>query len=91
MEYLRSKVAPTEETMEEEEEEGGEEEEEEEEEERTPGAQVDSAYESGDRDGLPQPAATPGGEKKRGKKAKQEVNTHTLPHTRYSVFAPPAP
>uniref|UniRef100_A0A8C4ZXI0 RRM domain-containing protein n=1 Tax=Gadus morhua TaxID=8049 RepID=A0A8C4ZXI0_GADMO len=60
-----------------------------EEEERTPGAQVDSAYESGDRDGLPQPAATPGGEKKRGKKAKQEVNTHTLPHTRYSVFAPP--
>uniref|UniRef100_A0A8C5FKA2 RRM domain-containing protein n=1 Tax=Gadus morhua TaxID=8049 RepID=A0A8C5FKA2_GADMO len=81
MEYLRSKVAPTEETMEEEEEE--EEEEGGEEEERTPGAQVDSAYESGDRDGLPQPAATPGGEKKRGKKAKQEVNTHTLPHTRY--------
>uniref|UniRef100_A0A8C5AKZ4 RRM domain-containing protein n=1 Tax=Gadus morhua TaxID=8049 RepID=A0A8C5AKZ4_GADMO len=64
MEYLRSKVAPTEETMEEEEEE--EEEEGGEEEERTPGAQVDSAYESGDRDGLPQPAATPGGEKKRG-------------------------
>uniref|UniRef100_A0A8C5BMW6 Probable RNA-binding protein 19 n=1 Tax=Gadus morhua TaxID=8049 RepID=A0A8C5BMW6_GADMO len=88
MEYLRSKVAPTEETMEEEEEE--EEEEGGEEEERTPGAQVDSAYESGDRDGLPQPAATPGGEKKRGKKAKQEVNTHTLPHTRYSVFAPPS-
>uniref|UniRef100_A0A8C5F7W4 RRM domain-containing protein n=1 Tax=Gadus morhua TaxID=8049 RepID=A0A8C5F7W4_GADMO len=65
MEYLRSKVAPTEETMEEEEEE--EEEEGGEEEERTPGAQVDSAYESGDRD------------------AKQEVNTHTLPHTRYST------
>uniref|UniRef100_A0A8C5B248 Probable RNA-binding protein 19 n=1 Tax=Gadus morhua TaxID=8049 RepID=A0A8C5B248_GADMO len=40
MEYLRSKVAPTEETMEEEEEE--EEEEGGEEEERTPGAQVDS-------------------------------------------------
>ena len=79
MEYLRSKVASTEETMEEE---GGEEEEEEEDE-RTPGVQADSAYESGDRDSLPKPAVTPGGEKKpqRGKKAKQEVNTRTLLHT----------
>ncbi|XP_059921605.1 probable RNA-binding protein 19 [Gadus macrocephalus] len=84
MEYLRSKVAPTEETMEEEEEEGGEEEEEGE---RTPGAQVDSAYESGDKDGLPQPAATPGGEKKRGKKAKQE----TEPATDFTVKLRGAP
>ena len=68
MEYLRSKVAPTEETMEEEEEEEEEEGGEEEEEERTPGAQVDSAYESGDRDGLPQPLRPPGGRRSEAKK-----------------------
>ncbi|CAL8347969.1 unnamed protein product [Lota lota] len=86
MDYLRSKVASTEETMEEEEEEEEEEEADHEDEERAPGVQGDSAYESGDKDNLPAAPLTPGMEKKRGK-AKQE----TEPATDFTVKLRGAP
>ncbi|CAL8248219.1 unnamed protein product [Merluccius merluccius] len=84
MDYLRSKVASTEETMEQEEEDEQEDAEDDgdhEEKEHAPAVQADSAYESGDKDNLPKTkTSTSSVEKKQGKaskSAKQEMEPAT--------------
>lgn len=85
MEYLRSKVADTEETMEQ----GGEEDDcedgDEEKDERVPGHQADSAYESGDRDNISKTKTVMATVDKKKGKASKSATQETEPTTDFTV------
>ncbi len=87
MEYLRSKVAKTDETMEESEEKDDEEDEDEE---AGPAQHTDSAYESGDRENTSKnKTSVPSEEKKQSrakKTAKEEVTVQTSLHVKHQCL-----